>query len=246
MSDTSKPPANRLAGETSPYLLQHAHNPVDWFPWGPEALAKAKAEDRPIFLSIGYSACHWCHVMERESFENPDIAALMNERYVNIKVDREERPDLDNLYMAAVQALTGQGGWPMSVFLTPDLEPFYGGTYYPPSRLARDARLPPGAPERPAGLERAARRDPQGRRRDGRAAPIGRRDPPRRFRGRTWCQVARQRRPSPRSGVRPDPRRLRLMPPSSRTQWTSASCSASTPGPATPTPCTWSPTPSTR
>ena len=106
MSDTAKHPANRLAGETSPYLLQHAHNPVDWYPWGPEALARAKVEDRPIFLSIGYSACHWCHVMERESFENPDIAAIMNERYVNIQVDREERPDLDNLYMAAVQAMT--------------------------------------------------------------------------------------------------------------------------------------------
>ena len=133
-------PANRLAGETSPYLLQHRHNPVDWFPWGPEALEKARAEGRPIFLSIGYSACHWCHVMERESFEDEAIAALMNEHFVSIKVDREERPDLDNLYMAAVQALTGHGGWPMSVFLTPDLQPFYGGTYYPP----RDARGMPG------------------------------------------------------------------------------------------------------
>ena len=151
MSDPSKHPANRLAGETSPYLLQHAHNPVDWFPWGPEALAKARAEDRPIFLSIGYSACHWCHVMERESFENPDIAALMNERYVNIKVDREERPDLDNLYMAAVQAMTGHGGWPMSVFLTPDLEPFYGGTYYPPT----DSRGMPGFPRVLLSVERA-------------------------------------------------------------------------------------------
>ena len=151
MSDTDSHPANRLAGETSPYLLQHAHNPVDWFPWGPEALAKAKAEDKPIFLSIGYSACHWCHVMERESFENPDIAVLMNERYVNIKVDREERPDLDNLYMAAVQALTGHGGWPMSVFLTPDLEPFYGGTYYPPI----DSRGMPGFPRVLLSVERA-------------------------------------------------------------------------------------------
>ncbi len=151
MSDTAKHPANRLAGETSPYLLQHAHNPVDWFPWGPEALAKAKAEDKPIFLSIGYSACHWCHVMERESFENPDIAAVMNERFVNIKVDREERPDLDNLYMAAVQALTGHGGWPMSVFLTPDLEPFYGGTYYPPT----DSRGMPGFPRVLLSVERA-------------------------------------------------------------------------------------------
>ena len=123
---------NRLADETSPYLLQHAHNPVDWYPWGREALERARAEDRPIFLSIGYAACHWCHVMERESFENPEIAALMNERFVSIKVDREERPDLDDVYMAAVQAMTGSGGWPMSVFLTPDLRPFYGGTYFPP------------------------------------------------------------------------------------------------------------------
>ena len=126
------PHRNRLGDETSPYLLQHAHNPVDWHPWGPEALERARHEDRPIFLSIGYAACHWCHVMERESFENPEIAALMNERFVSIKVDREERPDLDDVYMAAVQAMTGSGGWPMSVFLTPDLRPFYGGTYFPP------------------------------------------------------------------------------------------------------------------
>src|SRR3954454_6443551 len=126
-------PANRLAGETSPYLLQHARNPVDWYPWGLEAIERARAEDRPIFLSIGYSACHWCHVMEHESFEDEGIAALMNEHFVNIKVDREERPDLDQIYMTAVQALSGHGGWPMSVFLTPDLKPFFGGTYYPPT-----------------------------------------------------------------------------------------------------------------
>ena len=124
--------ANRLIHETSPYLLQHAHNPVDWYPWGEEALEKAKQEDKPILLSIGYSACHWCHVMERESFENVDIARTMNESFVSIKVDREERPDLDSIYMQAVQALTGQGGWPMTVFLTPQGEPFYGGTYFPP------------------------------------------------------------------------------------------------------------------
>ncbi len=123
---------NRLARETSPYLLQHAHNPVDWYPWGPEALERARREDRPIFLSIGYSACHWCHVMERESFEDPAIAEQLNRDFVAIKVDREERPDLDDVYMAAVQAMTGGGGWPMSVFLTPDLQPFYGGTYFPP------------------------------------------------------------------------------------------------------------------
>jgi uncharacterized protein YyaL (SSP411 family) len=122
---------NRLIHETSPYLLQHAHNPVDWHPWGEEALQRARAEDKPIFLSIGYSACHWCHVMERESFEDEETAALMNELFINIKVDREERPDLDAIYMDAVQAMTGQGGWPMSVWLTPEGKPFYGGTYFP-------------------------------------------------------------------------------------------------------------------
>ncbi len=131
-SNTPAEQVNQLAQETSPYLLQHAHNPVDWYPWGEEALGIARAHDRPIFLSIGYSACHWCHVMERESFENEDTAALMNTHFVNIKVDREERPDLDAIYMEAVQALTGSGGWPMSVFLTPNGKPFYGGTYYPP------------------------------------------------------------------------------------------------------------------
>ncbi|MGE3314898.1 MAG: thioredoxin domain-containing protein [Planctomycetaceae bacterium] len=123
---------NLLLGETSPYLLQHAYNPVEWHPWGSDAIERARALDRPIFLSIGYSACHWCHVMEHESFENVEIARLMNEYFVNIKVDREERPDLDQIYMSAVQALTRRGGWPMSVFLTPDLKPFFGGTYWPP------------------------------------------------------------------------------------------------------------------
>ena len=123
---------NSLANETSPYLLQHADNPVDWMPWGAEALAKAQREDKPIFLSIGYTACHWCHVMAHESFENLKTAAIMNEHFVNIKVDREERPDLDSIYMNAVVAMTGQGGWPMSVFLTPEGQPFYGGTYFPP------------------------------------------------------------------------------------------------------------------
>ena len=123
---------NRLAAETSPYLLQHADNPVDWYAWGDEALERARAEDKPILLSIGYAACHWCHVMEHESFEDPATAELMNERFVNVKVDREERPDLDAIYMDAVVALTGHGGWPMTVFLTPDREPFFGGTYFPP------------------------------------------------------------------------------------------------------------------
>ena len=124
--------SNRLAKETSPYLLQHRDNPVDWYPWGEEAIERARREDRPIFLSIGYSACHWCHVMEHESFESEAIARVLNENFVAIKVDREERPDLDQIYMNAVQMLTGHGGWPMSVFLTPDLKPFYGGTYWPP------------------------------------------------------------------------------------------------------------------
>ncbi len=126
------PHTNRLFHETSPYLRQHAHNPVDWYAWGPEALARARQLDRPIFLSIGYSACHWCHVMERESFEDPEIGRVLNEHFVSIKVDREERPDLDQIYMTAVQLMTRQGGWPMSMFLTPDLKPFYGGTYFPP------------------------------------------------------------------------------------------------------------------
>jgi uncharacterized protein YyaL (SSP411 family) len=129
---TQPPPANRLIRERSPYLLQHAHNPVDWYPWGAEALEKARREGKPVFLSIGYSTCHWCHVMERESFEDERTARLLNEHFVSIKVDREERPDLDLLYMAAVQAMAGQGGWPLSVFLTPDREPFFGGTYFPP------------------------------------------------------------------------------------------------------------------
>jgi uncharacterized protein YyaL (SSP411 family) len=125
---------NRLVHENSPYLLQHAENPVDWYPWGDKALDRARLEDKPIFLSIGYAACHWCHVMAHESFEDPEVAALMNENFINVKVDREERPDLDSIYMNAVVAMTGQGGWPMSVFLTPGGEPFFGGTYFPPSR----------------------------------------------------------------------------------------------------------------
>ncbi|TAM44702.1 MAG: thioredoxin domain-containing protein [Acidobacteria bacterium] len=131
---TKAPPANRLIGESSPYLRQHAHNPVAWYPWGEEALARARDEDKPIFLSIGYAACHWCHVMERESFEDPAIAGLLAAHFVAIKVDREERPDLDAVYMSAVQAMTGAGGWPLSVFLTPGLQPFFGGTYFPPER----------------------------------------------------------------------------------------------------------------
>src|SRR6266850_6550983 len=123
---------NRLAREKSPYLLQHQYNPVDWYAWGDEAFEKARSENKPIFLSIGYSTCHWCHVMERESFENNDIAELLNRSFVPVKVDREERPDVDHIYMTYVQAATGSGGWPMSVFLTPDRTPFFGGTYFAP------------------------------------------------------------------------------------------------------------------
>jgi uncharacterized protein YyaL (SSP411 family) len=147
---------NRLIHENSPYLLQHAHNPVDWYAWGDEAFEKAQADDKPILLSIGYSACHWCHVMERESFENEAIARLMNELFVNIKVDREERPDLDEIYMSAVQMLTGRGGWPMTLFLTPDRKPFYGGTYFPPE----DRGGMPGFPRVLTGVNQAYRERP--------------------------------------------------------------------------------------
>ena len=154
MSHPIEPPGkrpNHLAGQTSPYLLQHQFNPVDWYPWGPEALARAKAENKPIFLSIGYAACHWCHVMERESFENAAIAAALNASFIAIKVDREERPDLDEIYMTAVQSMIGQGGWPLNVFLTPDGKPFYGGTYFPPDdRFGR-----PGFPALLAALREA-------------------------------------------------------------------------------------------
>jgi uncharacterized protein YyaL (SSP411 family) len=144
---------NRLANETSPYLLQHSHNPVDWYPWGEEALRAARERDKPILVSIGYAACHWCHVMERESFENTDTARFMNENFINIKIDREERPDLDHIYMDAVQAMTGSGGWPLNVFLTPDAKPFYGGTYFPPRQVYNRASWPDVL----AGVDRAFR-----------------------------------------------------------------------------------------
>lgn len=147
---------NRLIHETSPYLLQHAHNPVDWYPWGEEAFEKAKSENKPILLSIGYSACHWCHVMAHESFESEKIATLMNELFVSVKVDREERPDLDEIYMNAVQMLTGRGGWPMTLFLTPDGKPFYGGTYFPP----QDRQGMPGFPRVLLGVSQAYRERP--------------------------------------------------------------------------------------
>jgi uncharacterized protein len=155
--DLSRRKPNRLIDEQSPYLRQHAHNPVDWFPWGNEALDRARAENKPILLSIGYSACHWCHVMERESFENERIARLMNENFVSIKVDREERPDLDQIYMDAVQLLTGRGGWPLTVFLTPDGKPFYGGTYFPPE----DRQGMAGFPRVLAAINNAFRNQPR-------------------------------------------------------------------------------------
>src|SRR5207237_9394123 len=158
MSTTQAHPThtNRLIHESSPYLLQHAHNPVDWYSWGPEAIQAARQQNKPIFLSVGYSTCYWCHVMERQSFENETIAAEMNQRFINIKVDREERPDVDQLYMLAVQVLTRQGGWPMSVFLTPDLRPFYGGTYFPPI----DSYGRPGFPTLLRAIEDAYRNRP--------------------------------------------------------------------------------------
>src|SRR5215475_12193172 len=172
---------NRLAGEASPYLQQHAHNPVDWYPWGPEALARARAEDRPILLSIGYSACHWCHVMAHESFEDERIGRLMSDHFVCIKVDREERPDLDEIYMTATVMMNhGQGGWPMTVFLTPEQRPFFAGTYFPPEdRWGR-----PGFPsvlkkiaelweKDPAGLRNQARTLSDYLRDNSRAAPGG-------------------------------------------------------------------------
>lgn len=132
---------NRLSRESSPYLQQHQHNPVDWYPWGPEAFEAARSQNKPIFLSVGYSTCYWCHVMERQCFENESIARVMNQHFINIKVDREERPDVDQLYMTAVQVMTRHGGWPMSVWLTPDLKPFYAGTYFPPRGHARQTGL---------------------------------------------------------------------------------------------------------
>src|SRR4051812_15836297 len=148
--------ANRLINESSPYLIKHAYNPVDWHAWGDEAFAKAKSENKPILLSIGYSSCHWCSVMERESFENEEIARLMNDSFVSIKVDREERPDLDQIYMNAVQMMTGSGGWPMTVFLTPEGVPFYGGTYFPPV----DRYNMPGFPRVLLGVAEAYRTRP--------------------------------------------------------------------------------------
>ena len=238
-------PANRLAGETSPYLLQHATNPVDWYPWGSEALARSKAENKPIFLSIGYSACHWCHVMERESFENPAIAALMNEHFVNIKVDREERPDLDQIYMSAVMAMTGHGGWPMSVFLTPELKPFFGGTYFPPTDSRGMAGFSARAVERASGLAGTTGRDHRvGGRDDASSCVRSATLPPR---------VGRARHQAARPGGSHDDARASTRctaasatPPSFRTRWTSRCSCAITREPATARRCTWSGTRSTR
>ncbi len=244
-SSTSDPKTNRLAGETSPYLLQHATQPRRLVSLGrARRSGGSRAENKPIFLSIGYSACHWCHVMERESFENPEIAALMNEHFVNIKVDREERPDLDQIYMTAVQAMTGHGGWPMSVFLTPDLKPFFGGTYFPPT----DSRGMAGFPRVLLSVHRAweERRDEIRRvgRRDDRAAP-GLWDAPQGLgrRSRPSCSTT----PPARScGTSTRPTAGSAARPSSPTRWTSRCCSAITRGPATSRRCTPSGTRSTR
>src|SRR3954467_9487668 len=207
--------ANRLADETSPYLLQHKDNPVDWHPWGEDALARAREEDRPILLSIGYSACHWCHVMERESFEDDATAGYMNERFVCIKLDREERPDLDAIYMEACQAMTGHGGWPLNVFLTPEQVPFYAGTYFPPDerggmpswRRVLDAVADAWARCGGGRGGHEEGRDPRRRRAD-RAAPPGRRAArPARGRDRPGEPRYGRRRPAP--VVRPELRRLR-------------------------------------
>ena len=204
-------PVNRLAGETSPYLRQHPDNPVDWYPWGAEAFARAKAEDRPILLSVGYSACHWCHVMAHESFEDDEIAAVMNDLFVNVKVDREERPDVDAIYMDAVQAMTGHGGWPMTVFLTPDGRPFFGGTYFPEDRASLTAAArrstTRGGPSAPTSLDQA---EPAHRgARPLRPAGAGRRP----ARAPTHLNAALQQLGR---GVRPDVGRLRAAPRSSR------------------------------
>ena len=198
---------NRLAQQSSPYLRQHAHNPVDWFPWGEEAIARARQLDRPIFLSIGYSACHWCHVMEHESFEDEGIAAILNEHFVCVKVDREERPDLDQVYMAAVQMISGHGGWPMSVFLTPGLRPFTGGTYFPPRRPLGQARLPPHPAFARRRLAQQARRHRRRRCRHHPAPAIAGRGP-RRGRRPDARPGAAGRRP-PAAQLRSGPRRLR-------------------------------------
>jgi uncharacterized protein YyaL (SSP411 family) len=161
--DGSARPPNRLIGEKSPYLLQHAHNPVDWYPWGDEAFDAAARDDKPIFLSIGYSTCHWCHVMERESFEDPEVAALLNDGFVPIKVDREERPDVDTVYMTVAQMMTGHGGWPLTVVMTPNKDPFFAGTYFPDRHARPPAaalRAVERAEERGAELSRSDRHGP--------------------------------------------------------------------------------------
>ena len=184
-------PANRLIREKSPYLLQHAHNPVDWYPWGEEAFGKARKENRPIFLSIGYSTCHWCHVMEHESFENSGIAEALNTRFICVKVDREERPDVDQVYMSFVQATTGGGGWPMSVWLTPDLKPFFGGTYYPPQQLADiSERIADAWTSNPAPLIAQAEHVVEVLRKVSRTSTTAQDQPRRAFREKAFLQLA--------------------------------------------------------
>jgi uncharacterized protein YyaL (SSP411 family) len=222
---------NRLSAESSPYLLQHAGNPVDWYPWGSEALDKASAEDKPIFLSIGYSSCHWCHVMERESFEDEPTAAFLNEHFVSIKVDREERPDLDAVYMAAVQALTGQGGWPLSVWSTPAGEPFFGGTYFPPVarrgmpsfRQVLEAIVQAWSARR-ADLHSTAETVREHLRREEGAARTSARPPP----GHAGASTGDRSSPRPRrNSTRPwiGSMAVGAEPPSSHSRWSSNTCS---------------------
>ena len=204
-------PSNRLAKETSPYLLLHAHNPVDWYPWGPEAFARAKAENKPIFLSVGYSSCYWCHVMERESFVDPEIAKALNASFVCIKVDREERPDVDQVYMAALQAF-GPAGWPMSMFLTPDGRPFFGGTYFPPRDRQGSSGFLTLVNGRGQGLDQAASRDRQDGRRGDRGRPQaaqGREQP---AQAAAVANRGGRGREAARGAVRPRARRVRLQP----------------------------------
>ncbi len=225
--DTMHAHTNRLVHETSPYLLQHAHNPVDWYPWGDEAFAKAKADNKLVLVSIGYSSCHWCHVMERECFENDSIAALMNERFVCIKVDREERPDVDQVYMAAVQLMTGRGGWPLNCFTLPDGRPVYGGTYFPPAQWTQVL----------ADLNTTWQREPQ------RKVTVCRRDCTKGWWPRTWCMPNEHRRLRPEHALamvdrlgqhlRPHARRTGPRRPSSRCPTTTSSCCARPGSPTT-------------
>ena len=237
--------------ESSPYLLQHAHNPVNWYAWGDEAFEDARRLGRPVFLSVGYSTCHWCHVMEEESFEDEEIAAFLNEHYISIKVDREERPDVDAIYMSAVQALTGSGGWPMSVWLTPDREPFFGGTYFPPRDGARGARF--GFLTVLREIARTYREDPERVRRATGSLTEAvkqqmegtRRRPPGGVRARTPRPILSARRHL-QAAVRSDARRPAPGAEVPLEHAGAPAAAACTGAPATPRRCRWPPSPSRR